>query len=150
MRGFCDSKILIHCSGRKHRAVSIKEDIMTKKEYNIICKSLMENNITNFDMLMQAYTMLDKQVSKFAYLKKKWANGGMSNECYADEFTTAIRKRNVIEQTLKTEFDITTDDIKYISDKTEIQLTKANCEALVDLVKSKSYKFGTVSFDAVS
>lgn len=44
---------------------------MTKKQFNTQCTERLNENKVNLEMLIQAYALLDKQVSKYAYLKKK-------------------------------------------------------------------------------
>lgn len=114
---------------------------MTKKEYNTQCANLIENGQINYDMLIQAYAVLDKQVSKYAYLKKKWANEGISGQGYAEDFTNTIKKRNTIERVLKSEFHISVEDIKseIKNDNNNVLLTIKNCDNLVELVKSNSF-----------
>lgn len=55
---------------------------MTKKEYNLKFKSHIDECKVDFDMLIQGYALLDKQVSKYAYLKKKYANSGKTIMLY--------------------------------------------------------------------
>lgn len=117
---------------------------MTKKEYNTQCTNLIENGQVNYDMLMQAYAVLDKQVSRYAYLKSKWANERISGQGYAEDFTNAIQKRNAVERILKSEFHISTEDIKSEikkkNDNNNVLLTIKNCDNLVELIKSNSFK----------
>lgn len=117
---------------------------MTKKEYNIQCTTLIENGQVNYDMLMQAYAVLDKQVTRFAFLKSKLANERISSEGYSYEFTNAIQKRNAIESVLKSEFHIPVEDIKSDmkkrNDKNNVLMTIMTCDSLVELVKSNSFQ----------
>lgn len=117
---------------------------MTKKEYNTQCTNLIENGQINYDMLMQAYAVLDKQVSRYAYLKSKWANERISGQGYAEDFTNAIQKRNAVERMLKSEFHISTEDIKSETkkknDNNNVLLTIKNCDNLAELIKSNSFE----------
>lgn len=107
---------------------------MTKKQFNTQCTERLNENKVNLEMLIQAYALLDKQVSKYAYLKKKWANCDFSNEGYISEFTNAIQKRNAVEKVLKTDYHIPVDEIKSQSKGTDIQITIKNCDGLIDLI----------------
>lgn len=115
---------------------------MTKKEYNTQCTELIENGQVDYEMLIQAYAVLDKQVTRFAYLKSKWANERISSEGYSYDFTNAIQKRNAIERLLKSEFHISIEDIKTEikkrNEENNVLMTIKNCDSLVELVKSKS------------
>lgn len=113
---------------------------MNKKEYNDNCKALMQENKIDFDMLLQAYANLNKQVSRYAYLKKKFANSGKMNDTNIHEFNIAIQKRNVIEKVLKSEYSLSVDDIKdYIKDMA-VLISQPCCDELVELLKSDSFE----------
>ena len=116
---------------------------MTKKEYNTQCTELIENGQVDYEMLIQAYAVLDKQVSRYAYLKSKWANERISSEGYSYDFTNAIKKRNAVERILKSEFHISVEDIKSEikkrNDNNNVLMTIKNCDNLVELVKSNSF-----------
>lgn len=110
-----------------------------KRTFNEQCKANITNKEINLDMLIQGYAKLNKEVSRFAYLKKKWANGGESNKCYEQDFKTAIQKRNIIERILKTNYCMTVDEIKYTINNTETLITQANSDLLVNLLNSNDY-----------
>lgn len=113
---------------------------MNKKEYNDNCKSLMQENKIDFDMLLQAYGNLNKQVSKYAYLKKKFEHSGAMNNSNIYEFNTAIQKRNVIEKVLKSAFKLTVNEIKdSVKDMTVI-ISQPCCDNLIELLKSNSFE----------
>jgi len=116
---------------------------MTKKEYNLNYKSLINDSKVDFDMLIQGYALLDKQVGKYAYLKKKYANSGVSNESNIYEFNTAIQKRNAIEKVLKSECKLTVKDIKNCIDGIDVVMTHSNCDELVELVRSNFFELVT-------
>lgn len=90
-------------------------------------------------MLLQSYSKLNKEVSKFAYLKKKWANGGESSKCYGQDFKTVIQKRNILERILKTNYCMTVGEIKDTINNTETLITQTNCDLLVNLLNSNDY-----------
>lgn len=114
---------------------------MNKKQINTHYKELIDNRKINYDLLIQAYALLDKQVSKYAYLKKKWENGGMSNLCYTEYFNQSIQKRNAVERLLKSEYSLSVDNIKSKARNVDVMITIRNCDSLVELVKSESYEF---------
>lgn len=101
----------------------------------------MQENKIDFDMLLQAYSNLNKQVSRYAYLKKKFANRGILNEPNMHEFNVAIQKRNVIEKVLKSEFNLSVHDIKDMT----VLISQSCCDELVDLINSNSFSFEVVS-----
>lgn len=43
---------------------------MNKKDYNEKCRVSIQEHKIDFDMLIQSYANLNKQVGKYAYLKK--------------------------------------------------------------------------------
>ena len=110
-----------------------------KRAFNEQFKAHIINKEINLDMLLQGYAKLNKEVSRFAYLKKKWANGGASNQCYEQDFKTTIQKRNIIERILKAIYCMSTDEIKETINSMEVLLTKANCDLLVNLLNSNDY-----------
>lgn len=112
---------------------------MTKNEFNQKCKELLSQNEISLDMLIQCYVYLDKQVGKYAYLKKKWANGGISNACYAESFNDAIQNRNEIERILVMNYRYSIQDIKKEISKEDLLISKSNCESIIEIVKSKSF-----------
>ena len=116
---------------------------MNKKQYNAQCAELIDESMITFDMLIQAYALLDKQVSKYAYLKMKWKNGGMSNQCYIEFFNQSIQKRNAVERLLKSEYSLSVDDIKCKAKDTEVIITQKNCDSLVDMIKGNSFEIVT-------
>lgn len=113
--------------------------IHLKRAFNEQCKSHITNKEINLDMLLQGYLKLNKEVSKFAYLKKKWANGGSSKQCYEQDFKTTIQKRNGIEKILKVSYCMDTNEIKDTISNMEILITQANCDLLVNLLSSNDY-----------
>lgn len=113
---------------------------MTKKEHNEQYKLLINDGKLDFDILMQCYALLDKQVSKYAYLKKQFENAGIANETNIGEFYIVIKKRNEIEWVLKKVFEISVKDIKNTIKETKTIITIANCEAVVELIKSRRFK----------
>lgn len=114
-----------------------------KRAFNEQCKANITNKKINLDILIQGYAKryakLNKEVSRFAYLKKKWANGGESNKCYEQDFKTAIQKRNIIERIIKTNYCMNIDEIKDTINNMEILITQANCDLLVNLLNSNDY-----------
>lgn len=113
--------------------------IYLKRAFNEQCKAHTANKGINLDMLIQGYAKLSKEVSRFAYLKKKWANGGASNQCYERDFKVAIQKRNIIERILKTNYCMTVDEIKREINNLETLITQANCELFVNLLDSNNF-----------
>lgn len=113
---------------------------MNKKEYNDNCKVLLQENKIDFDMLLQAYANLNKQVSRYAYLKKKFANSGKMNDTNIHEFSIAIQKRNVIEKVLKSEYSLSVDDIKDSIKDMAVLISQPYCDELVKLLKSDSFE----------
>ncbi len=83
---------------------------MTKKEINKKYHSMIMNDTVSRDMLIGAYTQLDKQVGKYAYLKKKYANSA-NNHSNIDAFNSAIKKRNVVERELCVKFGLSKNQI---------------------------------------
>ena len=112
---------------------------MTKRDYNSNVSTRLGNGEVDFDMLIQGYALLDKDVSKYAYLKKKWANGGISNKCYQVEFDTAIKKRNEIQKILRKHYVLTDSDIKENSKGVEVLITRKNCDELVEMLKNRRF-----------
>ncbi len=112
---------------------------MTKKEFNQICKEYISRSEVNSDILIQCYAFLDKKVGKYAYLKKKWANGGVSNDCYAVEFKIAIEKRNQIEKIIKKCYGYSVQDIKNKINSIDILIYTGVCDSVVDLIKTNSF-----------
>ena len=108
-----------------------------KKAFNEQCRSNISSKKINLDMLLQGYAKLNKEISRFAYLKKKWANA--SNQCYEQDFKTAIQKRNNVERILKVIYCLSTDEIKEAINSMEVLLTQANCDLLVNLLNSNDY-----------
>lgn len=113
---------------------------MNKKEYNDNCKVLLQENKIDFDMLLQAYANLNKQVSRYAYLKKKFANSGKMNDTNIHEFNIAIQKRNVIEKVLKSNYRLSVDDIKDSIKDMAVLISQPCCDELVKLFKSDSFE----------
>ncbi len=112
---------------------------MTKKEYNDKVTQMLNDEAIDFEMLMQGYALLDKEVGKNAYLKKKWANGGVTNDCYKVAFDIAIKKRNEIQKVLRNQFTLSDSDIKDNIKGVEVLLTRKNCDELVELLKTRSF-----------
>ena len=110
-----------------------------KRAFNEQLKIHIINKGINLDMLLQGYAKLNKEVSRFAYLKKKWTNGGASNQCYEQDFKTTIQKRNNIEKIHKVIYCMGTDEIKETINNTEVLITQANCDLLVNLLDSNDY-----------
>lgn len=113
---------------------------MNKKDYNEKCKSSIQDHKIDFDMLIQAYANLDKKVSRYAYLKKKFQHSGILNESNINEFNTAIQKRNVIEQVLKSEYKLSVDDIKKGIKDMSVLISQSCCDELVKLIQSHDFK----------
>lgn len=110
-----------------------------KRTFNEQCKAHITNKEINLDMLLQGYSKLNKEVSRLAYFKKKWANGGASNQCYEQDFKTTIQKRNILEKKLKVIYCMSTDEIKETINNIEVLITQANCDLLVNLLNSNDY-----------
>lgn len=108
-----------------------------KRAFNEKCKDCIANKEINLDILLQGYSKLNKEVSRFAYLKKKWANA--SNQCYEQDFKTTIQKRNGIEKILKVIYCMGTDEIKETINDMDVLITQANCDLLVNLLNSNDY-----------
>lgn len=100
----------------------------------------MQENKIDFDMLLQAYESLNKQVSKYAYLKKKFEHSGAMNNSNIYEFNTAIQKRNVIEKVLKSAFTLTVDEIKESVKDMTVLISQACCDEIVELLKSNHFE----------
>lgn len=92
---------------------------MTKKEINDNYAAMIISDIVSRDMLIGAYKQLDKQVSKYAYLKKKYANS-YNNQSNIEAFNSAIEKRNIIERELCVKLGLSKNQIS------------AECKALPD------------------
>ena len=110
-----------------------------KRAFNEQFKAHVTNKEINLDMLLQGYSKLNREVSRLAYLKKKWANERASNQCYEQDFKTTIQKRNNIEKILKIIYCMSTDEIKETINSMELLLTQANCDLLVNLLNSNDY-----------
>lgn len=117
----------------------MKGGIHLKRAFNEQFKTHITNKEMNLDMLLQGYAKLNREVSRLAYLKKKWANGGSSNQCYEQDFKTTIQKRNIIEKILKVSYCMDTNEIKDTINSMEILITKTNCDLLVNLLSSNDY-----------
>ena len=113
---------------------------MNKKDYNEKCKASIQEHKIDFDMLIQAYTNLDKKVGRYAYLKKKFEHSGILNESNINEFNIAIQKRNVIEQVLKSEYKLSVDDIKNGIKGISILISQSCCDELIELIQSHDFK----------
>lgn len=113
---------------------------MNKKDYNEKCKASIQEHKINFDMLIQAYTNLDKKVGRYAYLKKKFEHSGILNESNINEFNIAIQKRNVIEQVLKSEYKLSVDDIKNGIKGISVFISQSCCDELIELIQSHDFK----------
>lgn len=113
---------------------------MNKKDYNEKCKASIQEHKINFDMLIQAYANLDKQVSRYAYLKKKFEHSGILNESNINEFNIAIQKRNVIEQVLKSEYKLSVDDIKKGIKGISVLISQSCCDELIELIQAHNFK----------
>ena len=117
-----------------------RTSIMNKKDYNEKCKMSIEKHKIDFDMLIQSYANLDKQVGKYAYLKKKFEHSGILNESNIYEFKTAIQKRNVIEQVLKSAYKISVDDIKSGIKDISVLISQSCCDELVKLISTNDFE----------
>lgn len=113
---------------------------MNKKDYNEKCKASIQEHKIDFDMLIQAYANLDKKVGRYAYLKKKFEHSGILNESNINEFNTAIQKRNVIEQVLKSEYKLSVDDIKKGIKDMSVLISQSCCDELIELIQSHDFK----------
>lgn len=113
---------------------------MKKKEYNENCRTLMQENKIDADMLLQAYANLNKQVSKYAYLKKKFEHSGAMNNSNIYEFNTAIQKRNVIEKVLKSAYRLTVNEIKESAKDMTVIISQSCCDELVELINSNDFE----------
>lgn len=113
---------------------------MNKNDYNEKCKSSIEKHKIDFDMLLQSYAKLDKQVSRYAYLKKKFEHSGTLNESNIHEFNIAIQKRNVIEQILKSEYKFSVDDIKKGIKDMSVLISQSCCDELVKLINTNDFE----------
>ena len=113
---------------------------MNKKEYNEKCKLNMQERRIDFDMLSQAYANLDKQVSRYAYLKKKFEHSGVLNESNIHEFNIAIQKRNVIEKVMRSVYKISADDIKKGIKDISVLISQSCCNELAELINSNDYE----------
>lgn len=86
---------------------------MSKTKINIEYEKMIENKTFSIDMLLGIWYLLDRDVSKYAYLKKKFSNAGKYvNGSNIDEFNKSIQKRNLVERFLKQEFGIYPNEIK--------------------------------------
>ncbi len=113
---------------------------MNKKDYNEKCKSSIQEHKIDFEMLIQSYANLDKQVGRYAYLKKKFEHSGSLNESNIYEFNTAIQKRNVIEQILKSEYKLSVDDIKNGIKDIFVLISQGCCDELVKLINTNDFE----------
>lgn len=113
---------------------------MNKKDYNEKCKVSIEEHKIDFDMLIQAYTKLDKQVGRYAYLKKKFEHSGILNESNIYEFNTAIQKRNVIKQVLKSKYKLSVDDIKKGIKDMSVLISQSCCDELVKVINTNDFE----------
>ena len=113
---------------------------MNKKDYNGKCKASIKEHKIDFEMLIQSYANLDKQVGKYAYLKKKFEHSGILNESNIYEFNTAIQKRNVIEQVLKSAYKISVDDIKSGIKDISVLISQSCCDELVKLISTNDFE----------
>lgn len=86
---------------------------MTQKETNDEYIEMLNKRTFSKDMLLSVWSILDKDVSKYAYLKKKFINAkGNINDGNIYEFDRAIQKRNIIEKFLKFEYGLNRNEIK--------------------------------------
>jgi hypothetical protein len=113
---------------------------MNKKDYNEKCKVSVEEHKIDLEMLIQSYANLDKQVGKYAYLKKKFEHSGILNESNIYEFNTVIQKRNVIEQVLKSEYKLSVDDIKSGIKDMSVLISQSCCNELVNLINTNDFE----------
>lgn len=113
---------------------------MNKKDYNEKCKSSIQKHKIDFDMLIQSYANLNKQVGKYAYLKKKFEHSGILNESNIHEFNTAIKKRNVIEQVIKSVYKLSVDDIKSGIKDISVLISQSCCDELVKLINTNDFE----------
>lgn len=90
-------------------------------------------------MLLDCYSYLDKQVSKYAYLKKKYSNAGILNECNVDDFNKAIGKRNIIARTLKLVYGYSDAQIKSAVRNITTNVTGVNCDRLIDVINRDDF-----------
>ena len=106
-------------------------------------KEEIESGLYSKELIMQAIITIDKQVSKYAYLKKKYANAGHYNDSNIKEFNQAIRRRNILINTYKDMYysqhkqPITQDEILTLAKEQEdlkmpIKTANAFCERLID------------------
>ena len=113
---------------------------MNKKDYNEKCKISIQEHKIDFDMLIQSYANLDKKVSRYAYLKKKFQHSGILNESNINEFNIAIQKRNVIEKILKSEYKLSVDDIKKGIKDMSVLISQSCCDELVKLINTNDFE----------
>lgn len=113
---------------------------MNKRDYNEKCRSSIQKHKIDLDMLMQSYANLDKQVGKYAYLKKKFEHSGSLNKSNIYEFNTAIQKRNVIERMLKSEYKISTEDIKNGIKDMSVLISQSCCNELIELINANDFE----------
>ena len=113
---------------------------MNKKDYNEKCRVSIQEHEIDFDMLIQSYANLNKQVGKYAYLKKKFEHSGILNESNIHEFNTAIQKRNVIERVLKSEYKLSVDDIKKSIKDIAVLISQSCCDELIKLINTNDFE----------
>lgn len=113
---------------------------MNKKDYNEKCRVSIQEHKIDFDMLIQSYANLNKQVGKYAYLKKKFEHSGILNESNIYEFNTAIQKRNVIEKILKSVYKLSVDDIKKGIKDMSVLISQNCCDELVNLINTNDFE----------
>lgn len=113
---------------------------MNKKDYNEKCRVSIQEHKIDFDMLIQSYANLNKQVGKYAYLKKKFEHSGILNESNIYEFNKAIQKRNVIEKILKSVYKLSVDDIKKGIKDMSVLISQNCCDELVNLINTNDFE----------
>ena len=64
-------------------------------------KQEIESGLYSQELIMQAIITINKQVSKYAYLKKKYAHSGHYNDSNIIEFNKAIKSRNILIKVFK-------------------------------------------------
>lgn len=113
---------------------------MNKKDYNEKCRVSIQEHKIDFDMLIQSYANLNKQVGKYAYLKKKFEHSGIFNESNIYEFNKAIQKRNVIERVLKSEYKLSVDNIKSGIKDISVLISQSCCDELIELINTNDFE----------
>lgn len=74
---------------------------------------MIEKGSVSKDMLLGAWSVLDKDVSKYAYLKKKFANASVGmNDGNICGFNISIQKRNLVERILKQKYGLSRENIE--------------------------------------